>query len=56
MYQHPADSIQWKKFDNDFPEFGKELRNIRLGLATYGMNMLGNMSMNHSSWPILLVI
>ena len=56
MYRHPADSIQWKKFDDDFPEFGKESRNIRLGLATDGMNPFGNMSTNHSSWPVLLVI
>jgi len=24
MYRHPADFIQWKKFDDEFPEFGKE--------------------------------
>jgi len=34
MYQHPFDSIQWKKFDNEFPKFGKESRNIQLGLTT----------------------
>jgi len=28
MYRHPLDSIQWKKFDDEFPEFGKESRNI----------------------------
>jgi len=33
-----------KKFDDEFPEFGKESRNIRLGLATDGMNPFGNMS------------
>ncbi|KAK7346843.1 hypothetical protein VNO80_21366 [Phaseolus coccineus] len=42
MYRHPADSVQWKKFDDEFPEFGKESRNIRLGLATDGMNPFGN--------------
>jgi len=56
MYRHPTDSIQWKKFDDEFPEFGKESRNIRLGLAIDGINLFGNMSMNHSSWPVLLVI
>jgi len=34
MYRHPTDFIQWKKFDDEFPEFGKESRNIQLGLAT----------------------
>jgi len=56
MYRHPTDSIQWKKFDDEFLEFGKESRNIRLGLAINGMNLFGNMSTNHSSWPVLLVI
>jgi len=56
MYRHSADSIQWKKFDDEFLKFGKKSRNIRLGLATNGMNLLGNMSTNHSSWPVLLVI
>jgi len=49
MYRHPANSIQWNKFDEEFLESGKESRNIRLGLATNGMNPFGNMSMNHSS-------
>jgi len=49
MYQHPTDFIQWKKLDDEFPEFGKETRNIRLGLATNGMNSFGNMSTNHNS-------
>jgi len=35
-----------RKFDDEFPEFGKESRNIRLGLATNGMNPFGNMSTN----------
>ena len=56
MYHHSADSIQWKKFDDEFPKFGKESRNIRLNLATDRMNLFGNMSMNHNSWPVLLVI
>ena len=31
-------------FGDEFPEFGKESRNIRLGLATDGMNLFSNMS------------
>ena len=56
MYRHSADSIQWMKIDDEFLEFGKESRNIQLCLATDGMNMFGNMSMNHSSGLVLLVI
>ncbi|XP_058784039.1 uncharacterized protein LOC131658801 [Vicia villosa] len=29
--RHVADSLQWKKIDSLFPNFGKETRNIRLG-------------------------
>ncbi|XP_068466379.1 uncharacterized protein [Phaseolus vulgaris] len=56
LLRHPADSLQWKNIDKEFPEFGKESRNLRLGLATDGMNPFGNLSSNHSSWPVLLVI
>ncbi|XP_031095104.1 uncharacterized protein LOC115999390 [Ipomoea triloba] len=34
--RHPADSRQWTTFDNAFPEFGHEPRNLRLGLCTDG--------------------
>nr|KYP37140.1 hypothetical protein KK1_041692 [Cajanus cajan] len=51
-----ADSPQWKTIDETFPEFGAELRNLRIGLAIDDMNPYGNLSSKHSSWPILLVI
>ena len=54
--RHPADSPQWKTIDNLYPEFGAEPRNLRLGLASDGMNPFGNLSINHSSWPVLLMI
>jgi len=53
---HPRDSVQWTNIDKQFPTFGNESRNLRLGLASDGMNPYGNLSTNHSSWPILLVI
>ncbi|WVZ24161.1 hypothetical protein V8G54_002705 [Vigna mungo] len=56
LLRHPADSKQWKNIDQQFPEFGKECRNLRLGLATDGMNPFGNMSTNHSCWPVILII
>ena len=54
--RHPADALQWKDFDEKYGWFGNEPRNLRLGLATDGMNPYGNLSTNHSSWPVLLVI
>ncbi|XP_058766672.1 uncharacterized protein LOC131640279 [Vicia villosa] len=54
--RHPADSLQWKKIDALYPDFGNEPRNLRLGLATDGMNPYGNLSSNRTSWHVLLVI
>ena len=48
MVRHPADCSQWKKIDNLYPDFGKEARNLRLGLASDGMNPYGNLSTQHS--------
>lgn len=56
LLRHPADSPQWKKINVDFPVFGEESRNVRLGLCTDGMNPFGSLSSIHSSWPVLLVI
>ncbi|CAM8983989.1 unnamed protein product [Rhodiola kirilowii] len=53
---HPADSLQWEKVDNTFPTFGAECRNLRLGLSTDGVNPHGNLSTQHSTWPVILVI
>ena len=38
MLRHPADSSQWKKIDCLYLDFGKEVRNLRLGLASDGLN------------------
>ncbi|WVZ17031.1 hypothetical protein V8G54_010013 [Vigna mungo] len=56
LFRHPADSPQWKKIDETFPEFGANPRNLRLALATDGMNPYGNLSSKHSSWPVMLMI
>ena len=56
MLHHPANSSQWKKIDRLFLDFGKEARNLRLGLASDGMNPYGSLSTQHSSWLVLLVI
>ena len=56
MIRHPADCSQWRKIDSLYPNFGKEARNLRLGLASDGMNPYGNLNTQHSSWPVLLVI
>ena len=56
MVRHPTDCSQWKKIDGLYPDFRNEPRNLRLGLASDGMNPHGTLSTQHSSWPVLLVI
>jgi hypothetical protein len=56
MLRHPADSPQWAKIDNDYPDFGQEPRNLRLALSTDGINPHGIQSCSHSTWPVILVI
>ncbi|XP_021747785.1 uncharacterized protein LOC110713633 isoform X6 [Chenopodium quinoa] len=56
MLRHPADSPQWIKIDKEFPEFAHEDRNLRLALATDGMNPFGCQSSSYSVWPVILVI
>jgi len=46
MFHHPTDSMQWKHIDDGFPQFGKEQKNIWLGLVRDKMNPFGNLSTN----------
>lgn len=55
MLRHPADSMQWRNVDRLYPEQLEDMRNIRFGLSTDGMNPFGDMSSRHSTWPVLLV-
>ena len=50
------DHLVCNGIDVDFPEFGEELRNLRLLLATDGMNPYGLQSSSHSTWPVILMI
>jgi hypothetical protein len=52
---HPADGEAWKDFDKSWPEFSKDERNLRLGLATDGFNPFGNMSSSYSMWPVFVI-
>ncbi|XP_021974739.1 uncharacterized protein LOC110869833 [Helianthus annuus] len=46
--RHVPDSPQWRTIDYMYPEFGNEIRNIRFGLSSDGINPFGNMSSCHS--------
>uniref|UniRef100_A0A803NHQ2 Transposase-associated domain-containing protein n=1 Tax=Cannabis sativa TaxID=3483 RepID=A0A803NHQ2_CANSA len=44
VFRHPADAEEWKQFDRRHPSFALEPINVRLGLATDGFHLFGNMS------------
>lgn len=55
LMQHPSDGQAWKDFDSTYPKFKEDSRNVRLGIATDGFNPFHNMSIVHSTWPVILV-
>ena len=55
ILRHPADSKAWKEFDKTYPNFSKDPRNVRLGLASDGFNPFGNLSSKYSMWPVILI-
>jgi hypothetical protein len=54
--RHPADASQWKRFDDLYPNFASDPRNVRFALSTYGMNPFGELSSTHSTWPMIMSI
>ncbi|WVZ52147.1 hypothetical protein U9M48_003235 [Paspalum notatum var. saurae] len=51
---HPADSDAWKALDEFDPEFAKDARNIRFGLATDGFIPFGQSAASYSCWPMFV--
>jgi hypothetical protein len=56
ILHHPNDGIQWRNFDRKHKDFSMEVRNIRFGLSTYGMNPFGETDSSHSTWHVTLCI
>ncbi|WMV08999.1 hypothetical protein MTR67_002384 [Solanum verrucosum] len=53
--RHPADSMAWKSFDELYPSFAAEPRNVQLGLASDGFQSFRNSKTSHSIWPVVLI-
>ena len=53
--RHSADGEAWKSFDNLYPDFSSDSRNVRLSLTFDGFNPSSNKSTSHSTWPVMLV-
>jgi hypothetical protein len=47
--RHVPDSKAWAHIDRTWPKFGGEPRNVKLGLATDGVNPFGE---NNNAWSI----
>ena len=56
MLRHPSDAKQWEALDFEYPTFGDNPRNIRLGVSTDGLNPFGNQSSTHSTCPVFVWI
>ena len=53
---HPADCSQWQRFDEKHKEFSDDLRNVRFGLSTDGMNPFNERMSYHNIWPVILTM
>ena len=51
---HPRDGEAWKHFDNTYPDFASESRNVRLGLCTDGFSPFGMSGKQYSCWPVIV--
>ena len=51
----PADGYAFKEIVAKWPEFTDEPRNVRLSLATDGVNPFGELQSVYSVWPIFVI-
>lgn len=51
---HPADGEAWKHFDESYPEFAKDPRNVRLGLCADGFAPFDKTGRTYSCWPVVI--
>jgi hypothetical protein len=55
--RHPADARKWKEFnDKNYVEFGNDPRNVWFALSMDGMNLFGERSSPHNTWPVILTM
>jgi len=54
--RHPADGSQWRAINSRYNTFASEIRNIRFGLSTDGMNPFNMVSSKHNTWPMTVCI
>jgi hypothetical protein len=52
---HPSDLCAWKALDNFDLEFARDVRNVRIGLATDGFTPFSDNIASYSSWHVFVV-
>ncbi|CAN6586409.1 unnamed protein product [Malus baccata var. baccata] len=52
--RHPVDSSAWKEFDQMYPNFARDPRNVRLGLASDRFTPYSDISTPYSMWPVVV--
>jgi hypothetical protein len=45
----------WHDFDREFPDFTKDVRNLRLGFATDSFNPFSEKNTKYNMWPVFEV-
>lgn len=53
--RHPTDSMAWKHFNEKYPQFAQDHRNVRLGLASDGFTPWSNLGNSYSMWHVILI-
>ena len=56
VMQHPPNSISWKHFNDAHPDFAIEIRNLNLGLYTYGFQHFGQFGKQYSCWHVIVTM
>ncbi|XP_058774870.1 uncharacterized protein LOC131649136 isoform X2 [Vicia villosa] len=51
---HPSDGEAWKHFDQVYPAFASEPRNVRLGLCADGFTPFSQSAKPYSCWPVIV--
>jgi hypothetical protein len=55
MVKSVANFVAWKHINEKCLEFGGDGCTVRLGLALDGVNPFNNLSLCHSTWPVVLL-
>jgi hypothetical protein len=55
LLRHPVDSPLWTDFDEKYPKFADDCRNIRLAFSTDGFNPYRTKNVSYNIWPGILI-